>query len=178
MTRFFAFIRHEFLRMLPPTIYFLVVFHVLAYVRQLMIEEWGVLVSSSVSATIGALIVGKAVLLADALPIVKRIARTRLAYDIALRTSLYLLVALTFKLLEELIPAVGHEGGLASAATEVFREIRWPHFWAATIFMTIFLLFYNLVTGVRRALGPDEFSRLLWQPVQAEEQRSGSDKQA
>lgn len=171
MKSILAFLKHEFLRMLPPTIYFLVIFHVLAFARQLMIQEWGVQVSSSVAATIGALIVGKAVLVADALPIVKRIARTRLAYDIAFRTLLYLLLALLFKLVEELIPALGREGGFTTAVTEVFGEIQWPRFLLVNIFMAMFLLFYNLLTGLIRALGQAEFRRLLWQPQRDAEPR-------
>ena len=56
MKRFFTFLKHEFLEMLPPTIYFFVVLHIVLFARNLLANEWGIEVASSAVPTIGALI--------------------------------------------------------------------------------------------------------------------------
>jgi len=69
MKKALIFLKHEFLEMLPLTIFFFVVFHILAFIRMLMAKQYGITISSSTAATIGALIVGKSILIVDALPI-------------------------------------------------------------------------------------------------------------
>ena len=67
MKKALIFLKHEFLEMLPPTIFFFVVFHIIAFMRVLMAEQYGITITSSASATIGALIVGKSILVANAI---------------------------------------------------------------------------------------------------------------
>ena len=68
MGKFLSFIKKEFLEMLPPTIFFFIVFHILYFIKSLIADEYGVSITSSIAATIGALIVGKAILIADNYP--------------------------------------------------------------------------------------------------------------
>ena len=63
------FLKDEFLEMLPSTIFFFVVFHIILFTRALMANQSGITIASSASATIGALIVGKSILIAGALPL-------------------------------------------------------------------------------------------------------------
>jgi hypothetical protein len=82
MKKVLKFLQVEFLEMLPPTIFFLVVFHIIAVTRALMAEEYGITIASSVSATIGALIVGKSILIADALPFFNRFRQKKSIYNV------------------------------------------------------------------------------------------------
>jgi hypothetical protein len=60
----------ELRELLPPTIFFFVAFHILVFFRALMLRQYGVQLSSVAGATVAALVVGKVVLIADALPFV------------------------------------------------------------------------------------------------------------
>ena len=62
-------LKEEFFKLLPPTIFFFVALHIVMFVRVLMLEGTGLKPSSSISIAIAALILGKAVLLADMLPL-------------------------------------------------------------------------------------------------------------
>jgi len=98
MKKILIFLKHEFLEMLPPTIFFFVVFHIIAFTRALMAKQYGIAISSSAAATIGALIVGKAILIADALPFVNWFRQKRLIYNVAWRTFLYVISCATFSI--------------------------------------------------------------------------------
>jgi len=65
-------LKEEFFALLPPTIYFFVALHIIMFIRILMLRKTGVALSSSVSIAVAALILGKAVLIADMLPLINR----------------------------------------------------------------------------------------------------------
>ena len=115
MKKILMFLKQEFLEMLPPTIFFFVVFHIITFTRALMAKQYGIPIPSSVAATIGALIVGKAILIADALPFVNWFSQKRLIYNVAWRTFLYIIVVLLFQFLEELIPLISKYGSVGTA---------------------------------------------------------------
>ena len=162
MKKALKFLQSEFLEMLPPTIYFLVVFHIVAFTRALMAEEYGINFTSSVSATIGALIIGKSILLADALPFVNKFRPKGSVYNVAWRMFIYISIVLLFLLLEELIPLSSKYGSFATAIEHVHEARQWPRFWATFILCSIFLLFYSLTTEVIAAIGRNEFLKIFF----------------
>jgi len=155
------FIKHEFLEMLPPTIFFFVVFHIIAFTRALMTEQYGISIASSSAATIGALIVGKSILIADKLPICNWFCEKRLIYNVAWRTFLYVIIVLLFQFLEELIPLIFKYGAISTASEHLIEEIKWPRFWAIHILFIVFLVIYNVATGVIGAIGRNELLDIL-----------------
>lgn len=58
--------------MLPPTIFFFVALHVVAFIRVLMPKGTGLAPLSTISIAVAVLILGKAVLIADLQPIINR----------------------------------------------------------------------------------------------------------
>ena len=96
MKKVLLFLKKEFLEMLPPTVFFFVAFHIVAFARSLLAEQFGITVSSSVAATIGALIVGKAILIADPLPLSNWFGHKRLIYNVVWKVFLYSIIILLF----------------------------------------------------------------------------------
>jgi hypothetical protein len=76
-------VKHEMLELLPPTIFFLIAFHIITISRALMLRQYGVNASAAAGATIGALLVAKVVLLADMLPVGRSERRARRGVDAA-----------------------------------------------------------------------------------------------
>src|SRR5437899_11836573 len=102
-------LREEFFKLLPPTIFFFVALHIVALIRVLMLEGTGVSPSSSISIAVAALIFGKAVLIADILPIINRFPHKPLIYNIAWKTVIYLLVSFVIHYLERLVDFWRHD---------------------------------------------------------------------
>lgn len=63
MSKALAFLKKEFLALLPPTIFFFVVFHTVVFGRSLIGVGSDFSVATSTAATIGALILGKSILI-------------------------------------------------------------------------------------------------------------------
>jgi len=157
----FGFIKKEFLEMLPPTLFFLVVFCLIVFTHDLMYTQSDVDMLSYAAALIGALIIGKSVLIADALPVWNLFDRQPRLVLIIGRTITYAIVALLFQFLEEFIPLVRGGASFAAVLNELPEEIHWPRFWAIHIQLIVFLMFYNIIAVLVEEIGRERFMRLL-----------------
>lgn len=102
MSNVFSTIKREFMEMLPPTIFFLVALHIVALIRALMVRSAGIEIQTSASILLAALILGKAVLIANLLPFINRFPDKPLIWNVAWKTLIYALVALLVHYLERL----------------------------------------------------------------------------
>ena len=103
MSKLLTKLKEEFFEILPPTIYFFVALHLVMFIRVLLLEGTGVSPSSSISIAVAALILGKAVLIADMLPIINRFPNKPLIYNVAWKTVIYFLLSIVIHYLERLI---------------------------------------------------------------------------
>ena len=86
-------LKEEFFKILPPTIYFFVALHLVMFIRVLMLKGTGLTPYSSISIAVTALVLGKAVLVADMVPMINRFPNKPLIYNIAWKTVIYRLIA-------------------------------------------------------------------------------------
>src|SRR5215470_6812158 len=112
---------------LPPTIFFFIMLQIVAAIRVLMLKGTGISVSSPLQTTIAALILGKAVLIADMIPLINRYPDKPLAYNVVWKTLLYLVVATFIHYLEHLIDFWRETGGLVAGNQKLLSEMIWPH---------------------------------------------------
>src|SRR5262245_14845773 len=156
MSKLWHWLKHEFFEVLPPTIFFLISFHIVVIDRRLMLRQYGLPLSSIAGATVGALLVAKVVLISDALPFINRFPDKPLIYNVAWKTAIYVIAALLVHYLEHLVPAWWHSGDLAEANRHVISEIVWPHFWAIQLWLIVLLFVYCSLRELIRAIGRDK----------------------
>src|SRR5256714_11500288 len=133
MTKLSTTLKKEFFELLPPTIFFFVALHIVAFIRVLMLKGTGVAPSSSISIAVAALILGKAVLIADLLPMINRFPNKPLIYNVAWKTLIYLLMATVIHYLERLIDFWRQTGGFVAGKKELLKKNRWAPFLAIPI---------------------------------------------
>src|SRR5258707_6910644 len=136
MTKLSTTLKKEFFELLPPTIFLFVALHIVAFIRVLMLKGTGVAPSSSISIAVAALILGKAVLIADLLPMINRFPNKPLIYNVAWKTLIYLLMATVIHYLERLIDFWRQTGGLVVGNHKLLAENIKPTFWAIQIMLT------------------------------------------
>jgi hypothetical protein len=158
-------IKEEFLAILPPTIFFFVALHIVALVRVLMTRGSGIALSSTVSIAVAALILGKAVLIADLLPAINRFPAKPLVYNVAWKTAVYLLVATVIHYLERLVDFWREAGGLVAGNEKMLAEMVWPHFWAVQIILLVLILMYCTTRELVRVIGKDSVMRIFFGPL-------------
>lgn len=162
MNKTLKFLKKEFLEMLPPTIFFFVVFHILFLIRSLIANEYGISVTSSLVATIGALIVGKAILIADNIKLLKLFQEKKLIHSVLWKVFIYTIMVFIFRYLEEVIPLISKYGSLSSANQNIIDEIKWPKFWTIQIFLIVFLIIYVSFVELIKLIGKEKFKEMVF----------------
>ena len=157
-------LKEEFLAVLPPTIFFFVALHLVSFIRVLVAKGSHFEPLSTTSIAVAALILGKAVLIADMVPAINRYPDKPLAYNVGWKTAIYLLLASIIHYLERLIDFSRQAGGLAAGNAKLIAEIVWPHFWAVEIIVFILILIYCTVHELARVIGREKMLRLFFGP--------------
>ena len=164
MKKLGTWLAREFREVLPPAIFFLIGFHLLSLTRSLMLREYGIHPAAAAGATVGALLVAKVVLIADSFAVINRFPARPLIYNVAWKTTIYVLAALVVHYLEHLVPLWWRLGNLGTANDRLLEEIVWPHFWVVQIWLLVLLFMYCAMRELIRAIGPHEVRRMFFGP--------------
>ena len=139
--------------------------HIVAFVHALMLKRTGIAPSSSVSIAVAALILGKAVLIADILPFINRFPNKPLIYNVAWKTVIYWLMSVAIHYVERLIEFWRHAGSFDAANEKLLAEIVWPHFWAIQIILLVLIVMYCTMHELVRVIGRERVLRIFFGPL-------------
>src|SRR5262249_34396170 len=165
MHKIFEKLKEEFIAVLPPTIFFFVALHIVAVVRVLMAKGTHFEPLSTISIAVAALILGKAVLIADLLPAINRYPDKPLIYNVLWKTTIYLLVAAVIHYLERLLDFSRQAGGPPPRKQKPVAAIGWRHFWAVQIILFVLILAYCTARELVRVIGKDKMLRVFFGPM-------------
>lgn len=146
-------LKEEVEALIPPTIFFMVALHGVALVRTLMLKGTGIAPSTSLTVTLGALVLAKAVLLADMLPFINRYPHKPLAWNIGWKSLIYSLVATVLHYLERLIDYWREAGGFVVANHKLLDDMIWAHFLAIEILLVVLVVVYCTMSELVRMFG-------------------------
>jgi len=155
-------LKEEFVELLPPAIFFFVALHLVAFVRVLMLQGTGISPATTISVTLAALILAKAVLVADLLPFINRYPDRPLVYNITWKTVIYMLAAGLIYYAERLFEFSRAAGGLVAGNRKLLAEIVWPHFWAVLIFLLLVILMYCTMRELVRVIGRERTREIFF----------------
>ncbi len=165
MSSFAEKLKHEFLELIPPTVYFFVVLHFAAAVQALMNRHNAIDLPTSATITIAALVLGKSVLIADMLPWINRYPSEPLIWNIGWKAMLYFSVALLLHYLERLVEFWRKSTDFIAANHAMFAEIDWSHFWAIQLLLAFFIIIYCVMSELVRVIGRAEMKVMFFGPL-------------
>src|SRR5262249_42251923 len=134
--------KHEFLEVLPPTIFFFITFHIVLLDRALMLREYGLQLSSMAAATVIPLPLAKRMLLAAIVPFINHCPEKPLIYNVVWKAIIYVAASLFVHYLEHFIPLWWKTGSFTDGNRDLWREIVWPHFWAIQLWLVVLIFVY------------------------------------
>ena len=155
-------IKQEFLKVLPPTIFFFFAFNIVAITTVLMLKGQGIEITSILGATILALVVGKVVLVADHMPFINKFPDQPLIYNIVWKTAIYTLMVLLVRYLEHFVPLVVKGAGVTDAHRHISDVLVWPQFFAIQIWFIVLFFFYSVLVELVRALGKERAVKMFF----------------
>jgi hypothetical protein len=128
----------------------------------LMTKGTGLPISTPIQVAVGALVLGKAVLIADMLPVINRYPDKPLACNVAWKTAIYVLVALVLHYLERLFDFWKEAGGFVAGNEKLLAQMVWPHFWAIQILLLVLIFNYCVMHELARAIGPKKLREMFF----------------
>ena len=158
-------LKEEFFKILPPTIFFFVALHLVMFIHVLMLKGTAIQTSSSISIAVAALIIGKAVLIADMVQMINRFPNKPLIYNVAWKTLIYWLMATLIHYLERLVDFWRQTGGFVVGNKKLLAEIIWPHFWAIQIILLVLIATYCTMHELVRVMGREKVMKIFFGPM-------------
>ncbi|WP_426269436.1 hypothetical protein ACN9MB_14860 [Dyella kyungheensis] len=158
-------IKHEMLKMLPPTIFFFVMLNLVVLVRGLLTRGTGLSLPTFATVAISALILGKAVLLANMLPFINRFPEKPLLWNVLWKTVIYNLIATFIHYLERLHEAWKDTHDWAAANHQLLATMNWPHFWAIQILLLVLIFNYCVFAELARVIGVERLRAMFLGPM-------------
>ena len=154
-------LQHEFLLVLPPTIFFFMGFTLIAITQRLILREHGMPLTGFGAAAIGALVVGKVVLIVDKLPFMNKFPDRPLVFNIAWQSSIYFLATFLVRYIEHVTPLLREYGDFTQTHQHLLAEMVWPHFWLIQMWLSVLFVVFCTLSELVRAISKDEVIRLF-----------------
>src|SRR6516225_1756286 len=158
-----AFLLREFLEILPPTIFFIIGFNLIVLTTNLILADYGAQFASFMLATAAALIVAKALLVANAMPVIRRFDRAPLIRPILFKTVFYSVAVFIARLLEHWIEYLLSSdyvfGGFLKHEIATFS---WHRFIAIQLWILVLFLIYVTASEFNHLFGEGELGRVLF----------------
>jgi hypothetical protein len=153
MKKVVDFIKHHIQELIVPAAYFFIVAQILVLTKTLILEAYSVTPTGIAVATAGAIILAKAVVMADKLPFINFFSGKPLILGVLWKTAMYGVLGFLLRTIEELIPLWAKHEGLVGATEHFFSEVSWPQFWVIQIWLMVALILYNSVSELDKHFG-------------------------
>jgi len=148
-----AFLIKEFKEVLPPTVFFAAGFNLLVLTINLILADYLHSFASFMIATATALVVGKSVLVADAMPFLRRFDTAPMIQPILFKTTVYWAVVFLVRFLEKLVEYLFAGGTFGGIPKYVTTHFTWHRFAAIQIWIFVLFLIYTSVSELNARLG-------------------------
>jgi hypothetical protein len=160
--RIWAWIAGEIREALPATIFFFIGFNFIVLTTNLLVERYGVAVSSFMLATVAALVVGKAVITANTLPFLTRFDRSPLILPILFKTGIYWIAVFFARLAERFVHFILDGNSPFDFLPYLTSDFSWRRFAAISAWIFVLFLIFVTASEFTQLLGVREMRRLLF----------------
>jgi hypothetical protein len=147
---------------LPPTIFFFIGFNLILWTKRMILEEHGIDFSGFFTATVAALLVGKAVLVTDNLPFMRRYDGAPMIRPILFKSAIYWLCVLLVRLAEAHLHFLAGGGATADFPSFLAERFSWSRFLSIQIWLMVLFLIYVTIHELNRLFGDGELYRLFF----------------
>jgi len=147
---------------LPPTIFFFVGFNLILWTKRLILQEHGIELSGFFTAIVAALLVGKAVLVTDNLPFMRRFDGAPMIQPILFKSAIYWLCVFIVRLAEAFVHFVAAGGAIADFSDHLVNHFSLARFLSIQIWLMVLFLAYVTIHELNELFGDGELYRLFF----------------
>jgi membrane protease YdiL (CAAX protease family) len=155
-------IKEELIQVGTVTLYFLFCFGMILLLKKLFLAEYDVGFYALSAAVLGALVVGKVVVILDHTKIGNRFEEKPPYVDIIYRSLTYTFAVAIVLIIEHIFHALGDSKSLWAAIKEVIANREAPKLWAIIICIFGSFAVYNVISTINKRLGEGKLKRILF----------------
>ena len=160
--RLLAFVIKELREVLPPIVFFAVSFNLIVLTTDLILADYRASFGNFMVATVGALVAGKAVLLANVTPFMRRFDTAPMIRPILFKTIVYWTVVFLVRFLEKLVEYLFAGGTLSGIPEYMATHFTWHRFAAIQIWIFVLFLVYTSVAELNARLGDGKLRKIFF----------------
>ena len=157
-----AFLIKEFKEVLPPTVFFALGFNLIVLTTNLILADYLRSFASFLVATTTALVVGKSVLVANAMPFLRSFSGAPLIQPILFKTFVYWVAVFLVRFLEKLVEYLFAGGTFGGIPEYVMTHFTWHRFAAIQIWIFVLFLIYTSIVELNARLGDGELGKIFF----------------
>jgi hypothetical protein len=161
-SRLLAFAIKELREVVPPTVFFAVGFNLVVLTTDLILADYLRTFASFMVATVTALVVGKSVLIANAMPFLRRFDTAPMIQPVLFKTSIYWGVVFLVRFLEKLVEYFFAGGTLNGISEYVATHFTWHRFAAIQIWIFVLFLIYTSIEELNGRLRDVKLSKIFF----------------
>ena len=147
---------------MPPTIFFFLGFNFIVLTSNLLVARYVIRLSNFMLATMAALVVGKAVLVANKIPLLRRYDRAPLIQPILFKTVFYWVIVFFVRILERFVHFLFEGNAPEDFGSYLITTFSGHRFLAISLWVFVLFLIYVSVSEFSQLFGPSEIPRLLF----------------
>jgi hypothetical protein len=155
-------IKHEYFEIFPPTAFFFIAFNLILVTKILMLREYGISWTGFGGAIVGAMLVGKVVLIADKLHFVNRLTHRPLIYNTLWKSLIYFLAAVLVQYFDRIASLLTKHQTIMEANRRFVDEIAGPHFWLIQMWLAVLFFAYCALRELIRVIGRDKVVHMFF----------------
>ena len=157
-----AFFLHEFREILPPTVFFFIGFNLIWLTTNLLLAEYDASFASFMLTTAAALVVGKVVLIANAMRTIRRYDRAPLIRPILFKAAFYCTLVFVARLLEHFVRYwLAEHHPLGTFVPHLIETFSWDRFIAIQLWIFVLFLVYVTASELNHLFGEGELWHIL-----------------
>jgi hypothetical protein len=161
-SRLLTFLIKELREVVPPTVFFTIGFNLVVLTTDLILADYLVRFGSFMVATVTALVVGKSVLIANAVPYLRRFDTAPMIQPILFKTVVYWSVVFMVRFLEKLVEYLFAGGSLRAIPEYVAIHFTWHRFAAIQIWIFVLFLIYTSIEELNARLGDGKLMKIFF----------------
>lgn len=157
-------IKQEIKSVIPAIIYFAIAFNLIYFTVGLSLEPGEVRYFTPLFVNMGALIAGKVLIIANALPFINVFPHKPLIYNILWKLFIYTLCIYIFWVIETLFHLADKYKKIDSIFQHLKLDMMSPLFWSAMLWLIAVFLIFVIFSEFIRVLGKDKILKILLGP--------------
>ncbi|WP_334175833.1 hypothetical protein [Pseudoxanthobacter sp.] len=166
------FVLEEARHALPATAFFAIGFCFILATQKLLLREDLLFAVSYLAAIMAALVVGKAVLVADSMPFLRRFDNAPLIQPVLFKAVIYWAFVFVARLIEAWAHHLLFERHSGSFIVNLLDTIDWHRFLFIQAWILVLFLLYTATTELNRLFGEGQFTRILFRYAPSDLQNS------